>query len=171
MILYFISLSLFPISYKKLKKEIKSIIWALKFLEKPLNKNQLINKPDIVKKKIKRKTKNNDGFKISIKIKSGKQKRKLKKILNNEQHSSCRLNLIKNIDDKEIKRLNNILKKKSFELNSLDYNEGIKLDQRNYCEYYVSLLKYNHPILFSFAPYNDYNSKTIKFFLFFSLSV
>ena len=64
-----------------------------------------------------------------------------------------------------------ILKGKSFELNSLDYEEGIKLYQRNYCEYYSSLLKYNLPILFSFAPYNDYNSKIIKSFLFFSLFV
>ena len=63
--------------------------------------------------------------------------------------------------------IDKILKKYSFELNSLDYKEGIKLDNRNYCEYYASLLKYNHPIFFSFLPYNDYNSKTIKLFLFF----
>ena len=59
------------------------------------------------------------------------------------------------------------MKKKSFELNSLDYKEGIKLDKRNYCQYYGSLLKYNHPIFFSFGSYNDYNSKIIKVFLFF----
>ena len=31
----------------------------------------------------------------------------------------------------------------------------------------ISLIKYNHPILFSFIPFNDYNSQIIKFFLFF----
>ena len=56
---------------------------------------------------------------------------------------------------------------KDFELNSLNYEKALKLDYRSYCEYYGSLLKYNHPILFSFGSYNDYNSKIIKFFLFF----
>ena len=60
-----------------------------------------------------------------------------------------------------------ILKKKDFELNALNYKSAIKLDHRNYCEYYFSLLKNAHPILFSFGSYNDYNSKIIKMFLFF----
>ena len=59
------------------------------------------------------------------------------------------------------------MKINSFELNSLDYKEGRIIDQRNYCEYYCSLLKYNHPLIFSFSLYNDYNSKIIRFFLFF----
>jgi hypothetical protein len=59
------------------------------------------------------------------------------------------------------------LKRKSFEFNSLDYQDAIKLDQRNFCQYYGSLLKYNHPLIFSFIPYNDYNSKIIRLFLFF----
>ena len=62
---------------------------------------------------------------------------------------------------------NIILGKKEFELNSLHYEEALKLDHRSYFEYYISLLKYNHPILFSFAPFDDYNSKIIKIFLFF----
>ena len=57
--------------------------------------------------------------------------------------------------------------KKDFELNSLDYEKALKLDHRKYFEYYVSLIKYKHPILFSFGTYNDYNSKIIKMFLFF----
>ena len=59
------------------------------------------------------------------------------------------------------------MQKKDFELNSLSYIEAIKFDHRNYCEYYISLIKYNHPILFSFFPFDDYNSQAIKFFLFF----
>ena len=60
-----------------------------------------------------------------------------------------------------------ILKYKDFEINSLDYEQALQLDHRNYCNYYTSLLKYNHPIMYSFSPYNDYNSKIIKMFLFF----
>ena len=66
-----------------------------------------------------------------------------------------------------MKNVNYILQKKDFELNSLNYIEAIKLDHRNYCEYYISLIKYNHPIMFSFFPFDDYNIKIIKLFLFF----
>ena len=34
-------------------------------------------------------------------------------------------------------------------------------------QYYISLLKYNHPLIFSFCTYDDYNSQIIKIFLFF----
>ena len=60
-----------------------------------------------------------------------------------------------------------ILSKKDFELNSLNYESALKLDHRNYCQYYFSLLKNDHPIIFSFGSYNDYNLKTIKIILFF----
>ena len=60
-----------------------------------------------------------------------------------------------------------ILEKKDFELNSLNYLEALKLDHRGYCEYYISLIKYNHPILFSFIPFDDHNSMAIKMILFF----
>ena len=70
-------------------------------------------------------------------------------------------------DNKQKNNDDIIIKKEDFELNSLNYEEAILLDHRNYCQYYFSLLKYNHPILFSFGPYNDYNSRIIKIFLFF----
>ena len=47
--------------------------------------------------------------------------------------------------------------KKDFEINSLEYEEAFKLDKRNFFQYYISLLKYNHPLIFSFGTYNDYN--------------
>ena len=60
-----------------------------------------------------------------------------------------------------------IIKPKNFELNSLEYEEAIKLDHRLFFQYYISVLKNNNPLIFSFAPFNDYNSKIIKIFLFF----
>ena len=51
--------------------------------------------------------------------------------------------------------------------NALDYDEAILLDKRNFCEYYTSLIKNNHPLVFSFGLYQDYNSKILKMFLFF----
>ena len=54
-----------------------------------------------------------------------------------------------------------------YELNNLLYEEAKKYDKRNYLQFYISLLKTNHVIIFTFSN-NDYNSKTIKihFFLF-----
>ena len=68
-------------------------------------------------------------------------------------------------------KINDILEFKDFELNSLSYEEVIKLDHRYYYEYYLSLLKNNHPLIFSFVFHNYYYSKIIKIFLFFFFSL
>ena len=55
-----------------------------------------------------------------------------------------------------------------YELNSLCYEEALKFDKRTFFEFYISLIKVNQLIIFSFCLSNDYNSKIIKicFFLF-----
>ena len=55
-----------------------------------------------------------------------------------------------------------------YELNSLCYEDALKFDKRTFFEYYISLIKVNQLIIFSFFLSNDYNSKVIKicFFLF-----
>ena len=73
----------------------------------------------------------------------------------------------------ESKNENNDTKKKEkinykeFELNFLNYKKAIKYDKRSYIQYYLSLLKYNHLLIFSFFNIRDYNSRIIKLFLFF----
>ena len=52
------------------------------------------------------------------------------------------------------------------ELNILLYDLAKLYDKRTYCEYYISLIKTKHIIIFSFFN-NDYNSKVIKIDLFF----
>ena len=54
-----------------------------------------------------------------------------------------------------------------YELNTLPYDEAIQYDKRMYIQYYFSLLKKRHILLFSFYPSNDYNSRIIKIYLFF----
>ena len=49
-----------------------------------------------------------------------------------------------------------------FELNTLDYKEAILYDKRTFCDYYLSLLKIKHPLIFSFCPIQDYNTIIIK---------
>ena len=76
------------------------------------------------------------------------------------------LNLKKNNDE----YANNnklIINFNNYELNSLSYSDALKYDKRTYCEYYFSLLKTKHLLLFSFYPIKDYNSPIIKIFLFF----
>ena len=54
-----------------------------------------------------------------------------------------------------------------YQLNTMNYERALKLDKRTFVNYYFSLLKTKHPILFSFYPIKDYNSKIIKINLFF----
>jgi len=52
------------------------------------------------------------------------------------------------------------------EYNGLSYELALKYDKRNYCQYYFSLLKTKHIIIFTFCNNNDYNSKIVKIDLF-----
>ena len=55
-----------------------------------------------------------------------------------------------------------------YELNNLSYKNAIKIDKRTYFQYYLSLLKMKHLIIFSFYTYTDYNSNYFIFiFIFF----
>ena len=43
----------------------------------------------------------------------------------------------------------------------MDFLLALKYDKRKYCEYYSSLIKKKHNLIFSFF-YNDYNPKNNK---------
>ena len=61
-----------------------------------------------------------------------------------------------NFDNDKAKNLNDE------EMNSLEYEFAVLIDKRNYFQYYISLLKKKHLILFAFYPANDYNLIAIK---------
>ena len=62
----------------------------------------------------------------------------------------------------------NILEYNDYELNELLYEKALIIDKRTYIQYYLSLLRTNHVLIFSFYCNNkDYNSQIIKSFLFF----
>ena len=146
------------ISWKPNKKR-KSKKGELKKKKNKLlsEKNNIKNKDDKTNKKY---------LKKINKIKSQQFQNQI--TLSNADNSNNIINPKKNIfPGKNKSYFNFILNKKDFELNSLDYEEAIQLDNRNYFQYYISLIKYNHPLLFSYGSYNDYNSKIIKIFLFF----
>ena len=54
-----------------------------------------------------------------------------------------------------------------YELNTMSFDDALKFDKRTYKQYYFSLLRTKHYILFSFVPIEDYNAMIIKVFLFF----
>ena len=66
----------------------------------------------------------------------------------------------------EVSKIKNIMEYNDEELNNLEYDLALKYDKRNYCQYYLSLLNTNHPIISTFCYNNDYNLKIIKIDLF-----
>ena len=97
----------------------------------------------------------------------------LKRINNNNDtdNSSGRLKskIKKNSNKKNKKEVNldNNINMNDSELNMAEFLEAKKLDKRSYWEYYFSLVKTRHPLLSSFLPYDDLNSKVMKICLLF----
>ena len=58
-----------------------------------------------------------------------------------------------------------MLKPNENELNQLSYNDSLKLDKRNFLQFYYSLIITKHPLFFTFCV-NDYNFRYIKIYLF-----
>ena len=59
-----------------------------------------------------------------------------------------------------------------YEYNTFSYERAQKYDKRNYLEFYISLIRIKHPLIFAFFPLKDYNSRIIKinlFLLYFSI--
>ena len=52
------------------------------------------------------------------------------------------------------------------EMNKLPYQLALQYDKRTFCEYYISLLKIKHVLIFTFCNNKDYNSIIIKIDLF-----
>ena len=84
------------------------------------------------------------------------QGNKIKKINKNNNTSSPNIIKVNKISNIIIKKIND------YELNNLNYKEAIILDQRTFFNFYISLIRRKHLILFSFIPMDDYNLMTIK---------
>ena len=186
-IFYIISLFIFVLKgYNSLINQINEIIKS----KGKKRKYNIINK-NINNKKNNKKIsfKNNYRCKNNKKIKNKNnnpptKKRKIinkKKISNNNNNSltiykNNNSNTSKNImnnslllKEKNTKKKKNYIKSNNFtdyELNSFNYNKALIYDKRKYFDYYLSLIKNKHIIIFCFFVNNDYNSKIIKICLF-----
>ena len=175
-LLYFITLFIFWFkSFIKLKKDINNIIFILKSKEK--NVEERIDIKKVKKKKIKKKIKRKRKIE-NINLDNINENKNENEIINKNysgqitQNIEDKSNIISNKNIFELLDFNELyikelMEQKDFELNSLDYEDAFKLDRRSYFQYYISLIKNNHSIIFSFSPYKDYNSRVIKMFLFF----
>ena len=108
---------------------------------------------------------------LNNKNKSNQFKEKNKKSISKDNKNNfffC--NIINNYSNKTNIKNNKVLIQNNLlndqELNSLKYKEALILDKRTYFQYYCSLLKKKHLILFTFVPMNDYNLQYIKITLF-----
>ena len=71
---------------------------------------------------------------------------------------------------KDKKSKNNIMKNykdiNDYEINSLSYKEAVLYDKRTYYQYYLSLIRVKHIMVFTFYTKSDYNSRSVKINLF-----
>ena len=71
------------------------------------------------------------------------------------------------MEHKTKERVKTIMEYVEYEINGLEYDLALQYDKRTYCQYYISLLRTKHNIIFSFFYNKDYNSRIIKIDLFF----
>ena len=167
------------ISYKKIKNDLFNLsiilnkispIKAQPEIKEDKTSIQKITKKSKVKRKMKKIKINKDNI-IDINIKNNNI---IETIQDKTEKISSRQDIIKILKfksyDINIKYINEFLELKNFEINSMEFEDAFKFDNRNYFQYYISLLKYNHPLMFSFGTYNDYNPR-MKYFYSFSLLV
>ena len=131
-----------------------------------------IKKTNVNKRKTKKTIINNLKTSGEISDKSIRQLDKSKEPISKKNDLSKIESINKN-DKKKINIDTRVMQYNIYELNTLPYKEAIKEDRRTFIQYYFSLLKTKHLLMFSFYPVNDYNSKFIKidlFLFYFSIS-
>ena len=107
---------------------------------------------------------NSSNFNKSSSKKMDSSKKSLN-LYNKEKPSPLNLNQINNI---EIITKNDeaFIKYNDFEINNMIYEKALRIDKRTYLQYYFSLIKTRHILIFVFYS-KDYNSTIIKLNLFF----
>ena len=154
-----------------------SIIFCIKeynsffaIINKTININsKVINIKNNSQNKKSKKTKNKK--KSLFPPKKRKINPKLKKSLKSPEVKSS---AIENDEKKDSKtKINPKNKEKNinrndYELNSLNYDNAIKYDERTFCQYYLSLIRLKQPLIFTFYTKSDYNSRIIKICSFFT---
>ena len=121
--------------------------------------NAKINNFDMSKSDIKE----DDLKEKSTEIVSSSQKSKISRNNNNksilETKIDSKISINKNLEQNEIEKTMEYI---DYEINTIPYKEAIKNDKRTYFQYYISLIKLNHILIFTFNRDRDYNSYVLK---------
>ena len=96
-----------------------------------------------------------------------KKRRKTSRNITNEENKKSHNNKKNRKKQKKLEKGRRTMKLIDDEINELPYELAIEYDKRKYIDYYISLLKTKHPLIFSFFYNNDYNSKIVKIDLLF----
>ena len=104
----------------------------------------------------------------SKKSKNNKLNKKTKQLTTKNLNKTNKNNHSKK-DKTKLKKLKSlkIISYNDLEMNSLEYEEAKLKDKRSFCQYYTSLLRTKHILIFSFCLRKDYNSGIIKIYIFF----
>jgi len=160
-IFHILSILIFFISeFSLIKKKINKIIFGM---NKEKKSNEIMKEKKIKKEKSK---KNSNKISINRKIKRRKSNKKINiKAINND--SEIKIISKNNQLDNDGEKINYLLDYIDEEINELSYDLAKQYDKRNFCQYYISLIKTKHILIFALFNNNDYNSKIIKINLFF----
>ena len=124
-------------------------------------------KKNIIKNKISKKESNINIIRIeNININQYNNPINDKSINKKTNNEYCTINNLNNNNRNKNKNKLNLDNLNDQELNNLEYEQALKIDKRTYLQYYWSLLKKKHLLLFTFYPINDYNLVSIKICLF-----
>jgi len=155
--------------YKKFKNETKTKNYKIK--------NSLVNNSN---NKLRTLTKTKSKINQQLKLKEvnlnhnlpQKQLKSSKRILYNKKQpiknihkngvSSMFQNKINKNSQKQISKPNT-----DYEYNWLSYQEALRYDKRENCDYYCSLIKNKQLFMFTFCSFNDYNSGIVKKYMVF----
>ena len=155
----------YKVGYQLIFEEIERIVKSIKVKSHKsgdINNNVIIfTKADKINKKNKKvKSKKKRKNKKSSTISNANSSKKSFSLLDLKGENNININKLKKEHINDYSILND------YELNSLSYEEAINYDKRTFIQYYISLLKTKHPLIFSFFPIKDYNSLIIKVSIF-----
>jgi hypothetical protein len=180
------SIFFYKVGYILLDNDIKQILLIKEKNEENINiynYTQKKDSKDIKQKKKKKKKKNKKTInhlahpnRKSVKkpvevidsVNTGKDINIHKSFSKIEFRENKKFNNINNIDSPPIKdkildnKITSNITYTDYELNFFSYKEALEKDKRDSKQYYISLIRGKHPIIFSFIPIKDYNSMIIK---------
>ena len=168
-ILFYIAsaIYLYIIEYNILFKQINEILEAkiIEFENDPISKDEYKLDYYIKGNSNEIFTSSNRNKSTNIRINLSKTESEIKIVSNISDNKNIFND--KNRKEKELKKVEKVLELNDYEINNFSYQEALENDKRTFSQYYISLIKINHILIFSFNRNKDYNPYIIKICLFF----